>query len=133
MTIELSRMNWLERVVWIIPFVVIGVAIGGLLMKRWSFTSSLFWRISCFVLAILPMCLAVLTYGVCMLIGYDNGQPEGFRPDSFAFGCFFIASPVYIIAALLLSIFAKGVRAYALGVNICLGIVWYVAVTHVKM
>jgi hypothetical protein len=133
MRIDLSQMHWLEWVVWFIPVIVIGVALGGILKKHWAFTSSLFWRLSCFALPILPMCLGVATHGICELVGYHNGRTEGFHPDNFAFGCFLLATPVYIVIGLLFSIFARGVRIFASVLNICLGILWYVAAAHVRM
>jgi hypothetical protein len=133
MAIDLKRMHWLEWAVWLIPFIVIGAALGGLFRKRGSFTSSLFWRLTCFVLPILPMCLALVVYGICKLVGYDNGRLEAFHPDNFACGCFFIATPVYILVALVFSVFAEGVRLFASALNLCLGVVWFVAITHLRM
>ena len=133
MMIDLRQMHFLEWVVWIIPVIVIGVALGGVFKKHWVFTSSRFWRLSCFVLPVLPLCLGVVTYGICKLIGYHNGRTEGFHPDAFAFGCFMLATPVYIVIGFLFSILAKGVRIFASVLNLCLGILWYVVATHVRM
>jgi hypothetical protein len=79
------------------------------------------------------MCLAMVVYGICKLVGYDNGSQEAFHPDNFAFGCFFIATPAYILIALLFSVFARGVRIFASALNLCLMVLWLVAMTHVRM
>lgn len=133
MKLDFRQLNALEWAVWVFPLIVIAFAVYGIVNKGWSFTASLVWRWSCFVLPILPILIGVGTYGFCKLIGYDNGSTEGFHPDGFAFGCFLLITPMYIVLALILSALAKGMRVLATLANVALGIIWYLIAANIRM
>lgn len=107
----------LDWVYYLVPPITIAFALGGLLARGWSFTSSVFWRSSCLVLPIFPVSFALAT------ISLD--------PDAL-FGSIFFATPVYILIGLVFSAFAKGMRLVALAVNSCLGFLWMLAINTMR-
>lgn len=126
------KMPLIEQVVFLLPLAAITGAALGVVKRGWSFASSLYWRVCCFLLPVLPMLIGSATFGICWLVRYDNGSASGFHPDAFAFDCFGI-TPFFILVAVPFSVLAKGMRIVALSVNIGLAMVWIYAIFHITM